>query len=126
MFQVRAQLERTSSAKLNEMLSLQKSSSDRTGLRYDFSSPSIISTSTTVFISPSNNVESENNDVKNVLSSKDVEKDKSILGAPLKLDKKETKNPRTEETLKSLNRRSSISIITMEQLDILVLIAING
>uniref|UniRef100_A0A7N2KQU5 Uncharacterized protein n=1 Tax=Quercus lobata TaxID=97700 RepID=A0A7N2KQU5_QUELO len=31
-FQVRAQLERTSSAKLDEMLSLQKSTSDRTGL----------------------------------------------------------------------------------------------
>ena len=31
LFQVRAQLERTSSAKLDEMLSLQKSASDRTG-----------------------------------------------------------------------------------------------
>ena len=33
LFQVRAQLERTSSAKLKEMLSLQKSVSDRTSLR---------------------------------------------------------------------------------------------
>lgn len=31
MFQVRAQLERTSSARLNEMLNLQKSASDQTG-----------------------------------------------------------------------------------------------
>ena len=31
LFQVRAQLERTSSAKLDEMLSIQKSASDRTG-----------------------------------------------------------------------------------------------
>ena len=31
LFQVRAQLERTSSAKLDEMLSFQKSTSDRTG-----------------------------------------------------------------------------------------------
>ena len=69
LFQVKAQLERTSSAKLDEMLSLQKSTSDRTGLRYDFSSPSIASTSTTIFVSPTNNVESENNDVKNVLAS---------------------------------------------------------
>ena len=38
LFQVRAQLERTSSAKLDEMLSLQKFASDRTGLEYDFSS----------------------------------------------------------------------------------------
>ena len=47
LFQVRAQLERTSSAKLDEMLNLQKSASDQTGLGYDFSSSSIASTSTT-------------------------------------------------------------------------------
>ena len=35
LFQVRAQLERTSSVELDEMLSFQKSSSDRTGLGYD-------------------------------------------------------------------------------------------
>ena len=51
LFQVRAQLERTSSAKLDEMLSLQKSTSDQISLGYDFSSPSIASTSTTVFFS---------------------------------------------------------------------------
>ena len=56
LFQVRAQLERTSSAKLDEMLSLQKFASDRTGLRYDFSSPSIATSSTTVFVPPANNV----------------------------------------------------------------------
>ena len=57
LFQVRAQLERTSSAKLNEMLSLQKSTFDQTDLGYDFSSPSIASTSATVFIPPANNTE---------------------------------------------------------------------
>ena len=50
LFQVRAQLEKTSSAKLNEMLNLQKSASNWTGLGYDFSSPSIASASTTVFV----------------------------------------------------------------------------
>ena len=50
LFQVRAQLERTSSAKLDEMINLQISASDRTGLGYDFSSPSIASASTTVFV----------------------------------------------------------------------------
>ena len=50
LFQVRAQLEKTSSTKLDEILSLQKSTSNRTGLGYDFSSPSITSTSTTVFV----------------------------------------------------------------------------
>ena len=48
LFQVRAQLERTSSVKLDEMLSIQKSASDRTGLGYDFSSSNIASTSATI------------------------------------------------------------------------------
>ena len=65
LFQVRAHLERTLSAKLDEMLSLPKSASNRTDLRYDFSSPSITSTSATIFVPPANNIESENNDVKN-------------------------------------------------------------
>ena len=79
------------------MLSLQKSTSDQTGLGYDFSSPSIASTSTTVFVSFTNNVESEDNDVKNVLVSENIDKGKSILGAPPKQDKKETKNPRVKK-----------------------------
>ena len=91
LFQVRAQLERTSSAKLDEMLSFQKFTSDRTGLGYDFSSPSITSSSTTIFVSLANNVEFENNDVKTILASENTDKGKSILGAPPKLDKKETK-----------------------------------
>ena len=97
LFQVRAQLERTSSAKLDEMLSLQKSASDRTGLGYDFSFPSIASASTTVFVSPANSIETENNDVKNELASKKIDNGKFILGAPPKLDKKEIKNPRAKK-----------------------------
>ena len=88
LFQVRAQLERTSSAKLNEMLSFQKYASNRTSLWYDFSSPSIAFTSTTIFVSPANNVESENDDVKTALVSENIDKGKSILGAPPKFDKK--------------------------------------
>ena len=72
LFQVRAQLERTSSAKFNEMLSLQKSASDRIGLGYGFSSSNIASTSTIVFVSSSNNVEIENNDVKIDLASENI------------------------------------------------------
>ena len=97
LFQVRPQLERTSSAKLDEILSFQKSASNRTGLGYDFSSSNIASSNTTVFVSPSNNVESENNDVKTVLASENIDKGKSILGAPPKFDKKETKNPRAKK-----------------------------
>ena len=84
LFQVRAQLERTSSAKLDEMLSLQKSASDRTGLGYGFSSSNIDSTSTTVFVPLVNNLEIENNDVKTDLASENLDKGKSILEAPLK------------------------------------------
>ena len=97
LFQVRAQLERTSSAKLDEMLSLQKSTSDRIGLGYGFSSSNIASASTTVFVLPSNNVEIENNDVKTDLVSENIDKGKFILGAPPRKDKKEVKNPRAKK-----------------------------
>ena len=97
LFQVRAQLERISSAKLDEMLSLKKFASDRTGLGYDFSSPSIASTSTTIFVPLANNVEIENNEVKNELARKNIDKSKFILGAPPKHDKKEAKSPRSKK-----------------------------
>ena len=90
-------MERTSSAKFDEMLSLQKSASDRTGLGYGFSSSNITSTSTTIFVPPSNNVEIENNDVKTDLASENLDKGKSILGALLKQDKKEAKNLRAKK-----------------------------
>ena len=66
------------------------------GLGYDFSSPNIASSSTTVFVSPTNNVEYENTDVKTVLANENINKGKSILGAPPKLVKKENKNPRAK------------------------------
>ena len=93
------------SAKLDETLSFQKSASDQTCLGYDFSSFNNASFSTTVFISLANNVESRNNDVKTILVSESIDKGKSILVAPSKLDKKETKNPRTK---KGNNRKSKL------------------
>ena len=69
----------------------------------------------------------ENNDVKNELASEKIDNGKSILGEPPKLDKKEIKNlGLRREILKSPNRKSSISVITVAQLDILDLIAISG
>ena len=97
LFQVRAQLERTSSAKLNEMLSIQKSTSDRTGLGYGFFSSNIASTSSTVFVPPAINIEIENNNVKTDVASENIDKGKSILEAPLKQDKKEVKKPRAKK-----------------------------
>ena len=97
LFQVRAQLERTSSAKLDEMLSIQKSASDQTGLGYGISSSNTASTSTTVFVPPTRNIETENTDVKISLASENLDKGKSILGAPPKLDKKDVKNPKAKK-----------------------------
>ena len=77
---------------------------------YDFSSFSIASTSTTIFVYPSNNVESENNNVKTVLANENIDKDKSILKAPPKLDKKEIKNPRAKKdnTQKSKQKKQHL------------------
>ena len=110
LFQVRAQLERTSSAKFDEMLRIQKSASDRTGLGYEFFTPNISSTSTTVFFSPTNNVESKNNNVKTVLASENIDKGKSILGAPPKFDKKEINKPRAKKgnTQKSKQKKQHL------------------
>ena len=97
LFQVKAQLERTSSAKLDEMLSIQKSASDRTGLGYGISSSNTTSTSTTVFVLHARNTEIENIDVKISQASENLDKGKSILGAPSKLDKKDAKNPKAKK-----------------------------
>ena len=113
LFQVRAQLERTSSAKLDEMFSLQKFASDRTGLGYSLSSSDIASTSTTVFVPPSNNIEIENNDVKTYLTSENIDNGKFILGL-------------RRLPLKSLNKRSSISVIIVKLPIILNQIAVRG
>ena len=103
LFQVRAQLKRTSNGKLDEMLSFQKVAFEKTGLRYKFSSPNIASSSKIVFVSRSNDNDAENNEAKIEISSENLGKEKSILVAPPKVEKKETKNPRTK---KDNNKRS--------------------
>ena len=97
LFQVRAQLERTSSAKLDEMLSIQKSASDRTGLGYGLTSSNTASTNTTVFVPPASNTKIENTDAKISLASENLDKGKSILGALPKPDKKDVKNPKVKK-----------------------------
>ena len=79
------------------MLNLQKSASNQTSLGYDFSSSNIASANTTIFAPPANNVETENNEVKNELANENIDKGKSILGAPPKLAKNETKNLRAKK-----------------------------
>ena len=80
------------------MLSIQKSTSDRTSLGYDLSSSNIASTSTTVFFfPPANNVKIENNEIKTELASENLDNGKSILKAPSKLEKKDVKNPKAKK-----------------------------
>ena len=89
-------MERTSSAKLDEMLSFQKAASNKTSLEYDFSSPNIASSSGSIFVSLANNVNSENDDAKIEIAIENLNRGKSILGAPPKIEKKEARNPRTK------------------------------
>ena len=74
------------------MLSIQKYASNWTGLGYGLSSSNTASTSTTVFVPLASNTEIENIDVKISLASENLDKGKSILEAPPKLDKKDVKN----------------------------------
>ena len=80
------------------MLSIQKFASNRTGLRYGLSSSNIASSSTTIFVLPTNNVKIENNEIKTELVSENLDKGKSILRAPPKLEKKDIKNPKAKKT----------------------------
>ena len=79
------------------MLSIQKSASDRTSLGYELSFSNTASSSTTVFVPPTNIVKTENNEIKTELASENIDKGKSILGAPLKLEKKYVKNPKAKK-----------------------------
>ena len=97
LFQVRAQLERTSNEKLVEMLSFQKATSNKTGLGCEFFSPNIVSSSKIVFVSPANDNDAESNEAKTEIASENLDKGKSILGAPPKVEKKETINLRNRK-----------------------------
>ena len=79
------------------MFSIQKSASDRTGLGYGLSSSNTASTSTTVFVPLTSNTEIENTNIKIGLASENLDKGKSILEAPPKLDKKDIKNPKAKK-----------------------------
>ena len=79
------------------MLSIQNTASDQTGLGYGLSSSNTASSSTIIFVPPANNVKTENNEIKIELASENIDKGKFILGAPLKLEKKDVKNPRAKK-----------------------------
>ena len=87
------------------MLNLQRSISDRIGLGYELSNSShIASSSKIVFVSPAYDNDVENNETKTEIASENnLDKGKSILGAPLKIEKKETGNPKSN---KAKNKKS--------------------
>ena len=99
LFQVWVQLERTSSAKLDENLNLHKSAFDRTNLGHELSnsSPNIAYSSKIVFVSPTNDNDAENNEAKIEIASENLDKGKSFLGVPPKVLKKETRHPRNKK-----------------------------
>ena len=67
-----------------------------------------------MFVPPADNIKTENIDVKNELASEKIDKGKSILGAPLSLIRKRSRTlGLRREILKSPNRKSNISVITM-------------
>ena len=97
LFQVKAQLERTSSAKLDEMLNFQKAASNKIGLGYDHSfsscSTSFSALNNVMFVSPTSNVTLEKIEpkIENVSEVKH-DKGKFILGAPPKVVKETKQN----------------------------------
>ena len=96
LFQVRVQLERASRTKLDEMLNFQKVASDKTGLGYDHSlfscSTSFIALCNVKFVPSTTNAKFEINEFKiEIVSEEKHDKGKSILGAPPKIVKKESK-----------------------------------
>ena len=72
-FQIRAQLEKTSIVKLEEMLSIQKVTYDKIGLGYEFSSPNIASSSKIVFVSLANDNDVENNEANTKIASENLD-----------------------------------------------------
>ena len=87
------------------MLNLQKSAFDKIGLGYELSNSfHIASSSKTIFISPTNNENLEKNETKTEIASENnLDKGKSILGAPPKIEKKEIRNPKNN---KAKNKKS--------------------
>ena len=93
---MRAQLERTLSAKLDDMLNFQKFASNKASLGYDHSlsscSTSFNALNRVIFVPPANDDNCEVTEPKTENVSEDKnDKGKSILGAPPKVLKKETK-----------------------------------
>ena len=77
-----------------------------------------------MFVSPADNVNSKNDETKTEIASENLDKGKSILGAPPRLKRKRLETLGLRKlTTKSHNRRSRIFVIIVEFQGILVQIA---
>ena len=95
------------------MLSFQKVASNKIGLGYDFSSPNIASSSTIVFVSPTNNVNSKNDEIKTEIASEKLDKDKSILRASLKLKRKRLETLGLRRLTKKVSTEEAASLSSL-------------
>ena len=65
----------------------------------------IASSSKTVFVSPANNENLEKNETKiEIAGENNLDKGKSILGAPLKIEMKETRNPKSNKAKNKMSQ----------------------
>ena len=87
------------------MVNLQNSAFDKTGLGYELSNSfHIASSSKAVFVSPAKNENLEKNETQTEIASENnLDKGKSILGAPFMIKKKETRNRKSN---KAKNKKS--------------------
>ena len=110
---MRAQLERTSGAMLDEMLNFQKATFDKNGLKYDHSLSSYSTSSSAlnnvIFVPPASNAKLEITKPKIEIVSEDkYDKGKFILGVPPKVvRKKKTKQNNHRSTNKKSQSKKS-------------------
>lgn len=111
------------------MLNLQKLASDKIGLGYELSNSShIASSSKSIFVLNANNENLEKKETKTEIASENnLDKGKSILGAPSKIEKKETRNPKSnKDKNKKSQPKKSHFCHTIELQDTLVQITISS
>ena len=129
LFQVRAQLERTLSAKLDEMLNFQKATFNKSqvlSFSLSFCSTSSSDLNNVVFISSTSNVKLEKIEpkIENVSEIRH-DKGKSILGAPPKVVKETIQNNHRSTNKKSQSKKPHFHHHCGAS-DTLVQIVING
>ena len=63
-----------------------------------------------MFVSSADNVNSENNESKTKIASENLDNSKSILGAPPKVEKKDTRIPRNKKDKNKKSQQKKVQI----------------